>query len=53
MARYVSGTTKAKRAAYRQTDAYKLARRMYRLNPEVKLRMALRRKIKKHMKGLS
>lgn len=49
--RYVSGQAKARRTAYRQSDAGRFARKMYLMQPDVQARMALRRKIKKHLKG--
>ena len=44
-------SNKMKQAAYRHSDAGKLARKMYLMQPEVKLRMSLRRAAKKKMKG--
>lgn len=43
----------AKQKAYRQSDAGRLARKMYLMQPEVKMKMKIRRAIKRHMKGLA
>ena len=48
--RYIGGSERAKRRAYRQSDAGRLARKMYLMMPEVKMRMSLRRKIKRQLK---
>lgn len=46
----MGGNNRAKQAAYRQSDAGKMARRMYLMRPEVKAKMSIRRAIKRKMK---
>lgn len=41
----------SKQKAYRQSDAGRLARKMRSMNPEVRMKRAIRRKVKKHFSG--
>ena len=50
MGKYVGGQQRAREKAYRSSDAGRLARRMYLLQPEVKMKMKLRRQIKRKLK---
>jgi hypothetical protein len=45
-----SAGNKARQAAYRHSAAGKLARKMYLMQPEVKMKMKVRREMKQKMK---
>lgn len=46
-----SASQKAKAQQRRQTDAGRLARKMYNMQPQVKASKKLHREVKKHLKG--